>query len=265
MATFSYDYTFTPNTPAKSSEVNSNFNAVKTFVEGVSNGTNIEVGAITESKIASGAVSESKIANSAVTDAKLNISAASGVVKVFASTAARDATITSPSAGMVVYINSNDANEGLYTYNGSSWTKGAGWNSPWGIVASTQVTSDSASATSSPVNVFTALSFTAVANRLYVISANCYPQVTDASGDTFFYANLIGTVTQNLMFLAPGYTVNIHRASTSYLYAPTVNTSVSINVEIGRFSGTGSVKNAASGSNPSQLFVYDIGPSGSPA
>lgn len=53
---------------------------------------------------------------------------------VFASTTARDAAITSPSDGMMCYVNSGDANEGLYSFNGASWRKGAGWNAPWGYL-----------------------------------------------------------------------------------------------------------------------------------
>lgn len=71
MATLNYDYSFTPNTPAKASEVNSNFNKVKEFVEGISNGTNIDAGAIGTTKIIDGAVSELKIANNAITTAKI--------------------------------------------------------------------------------------------------------------------------------------------------------------------------------------------------
>lgn len=42
-------------------------------------------------------------------------------VMVFATTAARDAAITAPEAGMVCYINSDAATEGLYVYTGSAW------------------------------------------------------------------------------------------------------------------------------------------------
>lgn len=42
-------------------------------------------------------------------------------VMVFASAAARDSAITSPEAGMVVYIDSGTASEGLFIYDGSSW------------------------------------------------------------------------------------------------------------------------------------------------
>jgi hypothetical protein len=71
MATLNYDYSFTPNTPARASEVNSNFNKVKEFVESISNGTNIDAGAISGVKILDGAVGELKIANNAVTTAKI--------------------------------------------------------------------------------------------------------------------------------------------------------------------------------------------------
>lgn len=71
MATFSYDYSFTPATAAKASEVNSNFNKVKTFAEAVSTGASLDNGAITESKILNGSVTTDKIAVSAVTSEKI--------------------------------------------------------------------------------------------------------------------------------------------------------------------------------------------------
>lgn len=56
MATLVIPNTFTNGTPAVATEVNSNFNAVKTFAEGISDGTNIDDGAITYSKLATAAV-----------------------------------------------------------------------------------------------------------------------------------------------------------------------------------------------------------------
>jgi hypothetical protein len=56
MATLVIPNTFTNGTPAVATEVNSNFNAVKTFAEGISSGTNIDDGAITFTKLASSAV-----------------------------------------------------------------------------------------------------------------------------------------------------------------------------------------------------------------
>ena len=186
MASVNIDYSFSNGTTANALEVNANFQSLKAFVDSqlVQADGSVKAGT---AALQDSAVTTAKIDNGAVTEAKVSSSIANGIIKTFSSTAARDAAIPSPSAGMVVYVNSNDSSEGLYTHNGSSWTKGAGWNSPWGFVASTQSTSDSASATTSPVNVFSSLSFTALANRLYVVSATCYPSITDPNADTSIY------------------------------------------------------------------------------
>lgn len=56
MATLSIPNTFTNGTAAIATEVNANFNAVKTFAEAVAAGTNIDDGAITYSKLAAAAI-----------------------------------------------------------------------------------------------------------------------------------------------------------------------------------------------------------------
>lgn len=56
MATLSIPNNFTNGTPAIATEVNANFNAVKTFSEAVAAGTNIDDGAITYSKLAAATV-----------------------------------------------------------------------------------------------------------------------------------------------------------------------------------------------------------------
>ena len=80
MATLNIPNTFTNATIANANEVNGNFSAVKTFVEGslvqadgsVKAGTAaINDGAITTAKIADSAVTEGKIATDAVTAAKM--------------------------------------------------------------------------------------------------------------------------------------------------------------------------------------------------
>ncbi len=75
MATFSYTNLFSAGTPAVASQVNTNFNDVKTFVQGISTGTNIDGSAISEAKIAAGAVSETKLATGAVTETKIGANA----------------------------------------------------------------------------------------------------------------------------------------------------------------------------------------------
>lgn len=51
MATLNVPNVFVNGTPAVATEVNANFNAVKTFVEALAAGTNIDDGAITYSKL----------------------------------------------------------------------------------------------------------------------------------------------------------------------------------------------------------------------
>jgi hypothetical protein len=57
MATLSIPNSFTNGTPAVATEVNANFNAVKTFAEGISAGTNLDDGSIVYSKLAAATVS----------------------------------------------------------------------------------------------------------------------------------------------------------------------------------------------------------------
>lgn len=57
MATLNITNTFVNGTPAVATEVNANFNDVKTFVEALAAGTNIDDGAITYSKLAAGVAS----------------------------------------------------------------------------------------------------------------------------------------------------------------------------------------------------------------
>ena len=64
MATFSYTNLFTAGTPAVATQVNTNFNDVKTFAQGISTGTNIDSSAISEAKIANNAVSYAKLGSS---------------------------------------------------------------------------------------------------------------------------------------------------------------------------------------------------------
>jgi hypothetical protein len=56
MATLSITNSFTNGTPAVATEVNTNFNDVKTFVEALAAGTNLDDGSIVYSKLAAATV-----------------------------------------------------------------------------------------------------------------------------------------------------------------------------------------------------------------
>jgi hypothetical protein len=73
--------------------------------------------------------------NDVLTASDLNGYVGSQVVYQFASIGARDAAITGANLvdGMICYVKSGDSSEGLYAYNGTNWTKGPGWNAPWGV------------------------------------------------------------------------------------------------------------------------------------
>ena len=81
-------------------------------------------------------------AASVLTAADLNNFCQNQSVMYFSSTGSRDVAITAPVDGMTAYIGSNDANEGLYTYNGTAWRQGPGWNAPWGVVGVGTATGD---------------------------------------------------------------------------------------------------------------------------
>ena len=64
-------HSFANDSIAEASEVNSNFQYVKLFVDALQNGTGLDSSAVTESKLAVSSVTETKIAGLAVTEAKI--------------------------------------------------------------------------------------------------------------------------------------------------------------------------------------------------
>ena len=65
-------HSFVSGAIAEASEMNTNFNAVEAYVDGLSDGTNIDSSAITNAKLATNAVTTTKIGDGTVTYAKLD-------------------------------------------------------------------------------------------------------------------------------------------------------------------------------------------------
>ena len=184
-------------------------------------------------------------------------------VMSFASTGARDVEVTAPEDGMVAYIRSNDANEGLYTYNGTAWRKGPGWNAPWGLISRDQGGGPATSTSgTTETAVFTGTSFTAVANRYYRVSIAT--TITATAGDTYTMRlredSTSGTIWWggNIVFATGQTKLQVSIAGTRNLSAG----SHSMLVTLTRTSASGSAQ--ITGPEFANMTVEDIGPQGAP-
>jgi hypothetical protein len=207
-------------------------------------------------------------AASVLTAADLNNYCQSQSVMYFASTAARDAAITSPVAGMVAFIDSDDANEGLYVYHGATggWRKGPGWNAPWGFMASvTQGAGVVTTTGTTEITITSTASFSSIANRryLFTVSTSCYDDVASGSQFTFRLRNgsLTGT---SLMAQVVSTSLNNY-TPLSFSFVGTLSTASSngLFLTMQRSSGTGRM-NSNGLASAALITMTDIGPSGAP-
>lgn len=138
------------------------------------------------------------------------------------------------------------------------------WSLPRGVVARTSVTSTSAFV-SAQTPVFPVVNFTATANRIYMVFASAYFDADDPNDDSILFANLVnsaGVSGQNLLAITNVFGMEDlyrQRVTTNYLYIPAITGTESFNINMGRFSGTGSIRLLAAADNPSQLTVVDMG------
>ena len=185
-------------------------------------------------------------------------------VMVFASTTARDAAIASGDriAGMMVYINSGDSNEGLYSWNGSSWTKGAGWNAPFGLRSSTSDATDR-TRTTTMAELATGLrtGATFVANRW--LRFTFVASVDETSPGTGFVAEVynnttsttVGRIAQVYSTVDAGYQIAhsiIAQSAAGAVYTIRMQ-GISHSVDV-----------LGSTVQTTRFFVEDIGPQGAP-
>ena len=205
-------------------------------------------------------------AASVLTAADLNDYCQSQSVMYFATTAARDAAITSPVAGMVAFIDSNDANEGLYVYHGATggWRKGPGWNAPWGFIQYTQRTSG---VNANDANILVGNTISVVNRRRYRIhaqiqsfSSNVLNNVAELSitvGGTVIAATRVTNTV--VSFAGFGGTV------VGYYTATATNASLACNFYNNAIVGNGTHTFGATATTPIFIAVEDIGPAGAPA
>jgi hypothetical protein len=180
-------------------------------------------------------------------------------VMYFANTTARDTAITAPEDGMVAYIGSNDANEGLYTYNGSGWRKGPGWNAPWGHVTEV-VLGTSAAYAFNTLGFPSTLSWTGtpVANRLYRARVNFY-WVGSAVGTLEFGIGNGSTITRSYQQYMPANTAPM--CNMQEVTFTTTGSPMTRGLGVKMISGGGTVTVNVG----STLIIEDLGPAGAPA
>jgi|APGre2960657404_1045060.scaffolds.fasta_scaffold98053_2 hypothetical protein len=180
-------------------------------------------------------------------------------VMYFANTTARDTAITAPEDGMVAYVGSNDANEGLYTYNGTAWRKGPGWNAPWGHVTEV-VLGTSAAYAFNTLGFPSTLSWTGtpVANRLYRARVNFY-WVGSAVGTLEFGIGNGSTITRSYQQYMPANTAPM--CNMQEVTFTTTGSSMTRGLGVKMISGSGTVTVNVG----SSLIIEDMGPAGAPA
>ena len=203
-------------------------------------------------------------AASVLTAADLNNFCQSQSVMYFATTAARDAAITSPVAGMVAFIDSGDANEGLYVYHGATggWRKGPGWNAPWGFLATSGNTGSVTTGTHTTLqdgSVPMTLTATTITNRRYKITMD-HQHYASGGANGIQRRLLVGGATQR-DYSHLSQTVLLLNSETNVGYFnETSGQSRIFKVQIAAYN-----TNTAVNDNNFVLTVEDIGPSGAPA
>ena len=197
-----------------------------------------------------------------LTAADLNNYCQNQSIMYFSSTGARDTQITGPVDGMTAYIGSNDANEGLYSYNGTSWRKGPGWNAPWGFISYTEVTANVA--TAGNVALLTA-SVSVIANRRYQILGQIPGYFSSvANNSSSVQIQVSGTsIAEARVWTSRITSADIGATLSGYYAATATNASLGITLYSTAIIGANHQYIAAA-TKPISLLVQDIGPSGAP-
>jgi hypothetical protein len=203
--------------------------------------------------------------NDVLTATNLNGYVGSQVVFQFDSTAARDAAITGADLvdGMICYVKSGDSGEGLYAYNGTSWTRGPGWNAPWGVRSVKTDTTDRVRTTTLAelaTGLRTSVTFTDNRYLKFTLIAS----LSEASAGGGFIAevwNNTGTATKVARIASCNETVDSnYQVGASWVGTSAANAVYTIYMQ----GVTNSVNVLGSTIQATKFIVEDIGPSGAP-
>jgi hypothetical protein len=186
-------------------------------------------------------------------------------VMYFASTTARDAAITSPVAGMVCFIDSNNSSEGLYVYHGATggWRKGPGWNAPWGYITSATTTS---SVNANNANILTSTA-SVVNNRRYRITGQIPSFRSTDVRDVAGLAVVVGgaVIARQNVGCVIANSGNFGATIVCTYTATATNSSLAVNLYNQPPLTYGTHTFDASATTPIMILTEDIGPSGAPA
>jgi len=188
-------------------------------------------------------------------------------VMYFATQALRDAAITAPEDGMVCYIGTNDANEGFYTYNGSSWRKGPGWNAPWGSVGVSKITTPPAAGSAKADTGLSITTGTIPTNRILkhtVTGMVFFNSINDMARISIVTGSTGGTDLMEADY-APFGTTYAYTVSFSFYETTTSTAALTRRITQERINGTSStIQFFCSALRPATYIIEDIGPSGAP-
>lgn len=200
--------------------------------------------------------------NDVLTASNLNEYLGSQVVTVFLDTTARDTAINGAnlSDGMVCYINSGDSSEGLYTYNGTTWRKGPGWNAPWGavLISATPAAFDF----NNSLDFSNQFTFSSVNNRRYRVSLTGDVQnstVTGADIEVGLYVNVASVLLKNGPKVVFGAANTRMQVGCSFYW-----TSTSTGTQTWKIGAESSTSTTVQTYTPSEILIEDVGPAGAP-
>jgi len=203
-------------------------------------------------------------AGAVLTASDLNTYCQEQSVMYFANTTARDAALTAGvlEDGMTVYIGSNNTAEGIYTYNGTSWTRP--WNMPWGVVASGASNTTATTTGTTEATIKISPSFTAVENRRYraQLTGTVTATIANSVYEAYLRDNaLAGTLLGSTRFTPPG---NDHQMNLTILGTGTLAAAGTRSIYFTLKQLTGSGVGGSLSGVALYWSVEDIGPAGAP-